>query len=143
MLALVRLLAFVVVVVPSLAAAAQVGFDLPGAIECREVTPADFAAAHPTLKVIEARFRISARITDGNAADLVDFVYVLNSPNKTLHLQDYLPNTTLESAVADDKIEITSAHENASTTGAEAHVVYKVFAIGGSHSQNSKKSESS
>jgi hypothetical protein len=126
----------------TVAGAAQVVFDLPNSIECRDVTPPEFAPAHPMLKVIEAKFRISARVVEGNLADVVDFMYVLNSADKTLRLQDYLPNTTLESAVADNQIEVTDATENATVTGAEAHVAYKIFAIGANHSQSAKKSES-
>ncbi len=60
-----------------------------------------------------------------------------------MRLQDYLPNTTLESAVAEDQIEVTDASENSKATGVEAHVVYKPLALGGTHTQGSKKSESS
>ena len=38
----------------------KVVFDVPNKIECRDVTPEKCAAAHPNLKVIEAKFRISA-----------------------------------------------------------------------------------
>ncbi len=126
-----------------MAGAVQVAFDVPSTIECRDVTPPEFAAAHPNRKVIEARMRISARLMEGNPDELVDFVYVITSADKTMRLQDYLPNTTLESAVAEDQIEITAANEKAQTTGAEAHVVYKLLAVGASHNQSSKKSESS
>ncbi|HEX3724999.1 MAG TPA: hypothetical protein VHV08_02100 [Pirellulales bacterium] len=122
---------------------AQVCFDLPSSIECRETTPESFAQAHPMLKVIEAKFRISARLLDGNADEIVDFVYVLSSPDKMMRFQDYLPNTTLESAVADDQIEITDSSENGKTTGAEAHVAYKIFEIGATHNQSTKKTECS
>jgi hypothetical protein len=123
--------------------AAQVVFDLPDTIECREVTPEGFAAGHPNLKVIEAKFRITARVVDGNASDIVDFLYVLTSTDKTMRLHDYLPNTTLESTVADDRIEITNATEKSKATGLDAHVAYKLLLIGGSHNEGSKKSESS
>ncbi len=134
-------LLMLLVVAPASAADTRVAFDLPEAIECQEKTPPDFAAAHPSLKVIEARFHITARIVEGSGADIVDFVYELTSVEKTMRLQDYLPNTTLESAVADDQIEVTNATENASAAGAEAHVVYKIFAIGGTLNQSSKKAE--
>ena len=62
--------------------ATQVAFDLPDTIECRDVTPEDFTTAHPTLKVIEAKFRISARVVDGNLTEIVDFLYVLNMPTR-------------------------------------------------------------
>ena len=126
---------------PALAPATQVVFDLPDAIECRDVTPADFASVHPALKVIEAKFRISARVVAGDLGDVVDYLYVIRSEDKTLKLQDYLPNTTLESAVADNQIEVTSSKEDLQSAGAEAHVVYKIFAVGGTLSQSSKKAE--
>ncbi len=128
---------------PALARGWQVSFDLPEAIECRDATPESFAASHPALKVIEARFRISARMLDGSASDIVDFEYMLTSDDKTLRFQDYLPNTTLESAVADDQIEISDSSEKAKAGGAEAHVAYKIFTIGATANQSSKKSECS
>ena len=56
------------------------------------------AAAHPNLKAIEGKFRLSARITHGSEAEVVDFLYMLISPSLRLKIHDYLPNTTLESA---------------------------------------------
>ena len=127
----------------SLLAAAEVSFDLPSSIECREVSPDGFGDAHPALKVIEARFRVSARMTEGSMSDVVDFYYELASHDNRLRFQDYLPNTTLESAVADDVIEITHSNENAKNAGAEAHVAYKIFTVGASASTATKKSECS
>ncbi|MBI3837864.1 MAG: hypothetical protein HY288_08025 [Planctomycetia bacterium] len=121
---------------------ASVVFDLPDTIECREVTPEEFIAAYPNLKVIEAKFRITARVIDGDSSDIVDFLYVLTSADKTMRVHDYLPNTTLESIVADDRIEIADAAEKSKATGVESHVVYKPFALGGTYNQGSKKSES-
>src|SRR4051812_42484381 len=89
----------------SAAEATRIIFDLPDTIECRDATPAEFAAAHPALKVIEGKFRISARIVAGDEADIVDFLYIVASPNKKMRFQDYLPNTTLESTTADNVIE--------------------------------------
>jgi hypothetical protein len=121
----------------------ELAFDLPDAIECRDATPPGFAQSHPGLKVIEGKFRISARVIDGKLADVVDFLYVLKSDNRVLRLQDYLPNTTLESAVVDDQIEISDASENATAKSADAHVVYKPFALGGTLSNSTKNCESS
>ncbi len=123
-------------------AAPQVTFDLPDTIECRDVTPREFAAAHPTLKVIEARLRISARINDGAEPQIVDFMYMIASPEKRMKFQDYLPNTTLESTAAGDEIEVAATNENATGTLLDAHVSYKVLALGGTRTQSNKKSES-
>ncbi len=122
--------------------AAQVVFDLPSSVQCRDVTPPEFRAANPSLKVIEGRLRISARVTDGSEAEIEDYLYVIDNQSRTMRFQDYLPNTTLESAFADDQIAITDASEDAKTTGIDAHVVYRPFTLGGSHSNSRKKSES-
>lgn len=122
--------------------AAQIVFDLPESIECREVTPKEFAA-HEYLKVIEGKLRISARMVEGSESEIVDFMYTISCPDRRVRFQDYLPNTTLESAVAGDQIEVKDATERASTAGADVHVVYKLLALGGTLSQTSKNSEAS
>jgi hypothetical protein len=134
----------VVAVAPrcKIARGTEVAFDLPSSIECRDVTPANFATANPTLKVVEAKVRISARLVEGTPAEIVEFFYVLRTA-RAMRVKDYLPNTKLESAVAEDHIEVTDATENGKTTAAEAQVLLNPFGLGGSHSQSSKKSESS
>lgn len=121
---------------------ARVVFDLPLTVECRDVSPTDFEEAHPTLKVIEAKFRISARIVAGSESDIVDFLYVIASPDKKMRFQDYLPNTALESTVADDQIEITDTTENATGSEAGAKVGYQGVGGGLSMSKTSKKTHS-
>ncbi len=123
-------------------AGAEIVFDLPDSIECRDVTPPDFSAGE-YLKVIEGKLRISARVLEGTEDEIVDFMYVIASPDKRIRFQDYLPNTTLESAVADDQIEVKDESEKATVAGADVHVVYKLLALGGTLSQSSKNSEAS
>jgi hypothetical protein len=120
--------------------ATEVAFDLPAAIECRDVTPPGFAAAD-YLKVIEGKLRISARVMNGAESDIVDFVYEIRNTDRRLRFQDYLPNTTLESAVAEDQIEVKDSTEKASTAAADVHVVYKLLSLGGTLSQSTKDSE--
>lgn len=104
--------------------------------------PKDLADARPDLKVIEAKLRISARIIEGNASDIVDFVYMIKT-GQAMRVRDYSPKTTLESAVAADQIEVTAENENSTATGVEAGGAVTPLTLGGSHNQNSKKSESS
>ena len=52
--------AIVVCVAPAWAQT-RVTFDIPDAIECRDVTPEKCRAEHPHLKAIEGKFRLSAR----------------------------------------------------------------------------------
>lgn len=120
----------------------EVEFDLPSSIECRDVTTDEFAEAHSHHKLIEAKFRISARMSDGDSTGIVDFEYFMRT-GPTMRVQSYLPGTTLESAVSEDNIEITSAAENAKASGLEGTVVYKPLMLGGTHTQSTKKSESS
>ena len=141
-LAIATLLCFSLANSSSQAAETKVVFDVPDTIECRGVTPKDFVAAHPSLKVIEAKFRVSARIVDGSETDLVDFLYTLVSPGLRLKIQDYLPNTTLESTTADDRIEVTATSEDSDTTTGDAHVAYKVFSLGGSKNETAKNTKS-
>jgi len=124
------------------ASGAQIAFDLPASVECRDVTPPEFAAGD-YLKVIEGKVRISARLLDGSEEAIVDFVYLITNGDERMRFQDFLPNTTLESSVADDQIEIKDASETAKAASADVHVVYKLLALGGTLSQSSKNSESS
>jgi hypothetical protein len=129
-------------VMPAISRAAQVAFDVPSSIECRDVTGRDFALAHPNLKNIEGRFRISAWIVEGSPSEIVDFVYVFKT-ERTMRVQTYSPNTTLESAVAEDHIEITDEKENSTAAGLDGHVASNPLALGASRNQTSKKSEAS
>ncbi len=113
---------------------AKVVFDLPLTVECRDVSPAGFAESNPTLKVIEAKFRVSARIVAGVESDVVDFMYIIASPDRKMKFQDYLPNTMLESAVADDQIEITDTTEYSKGGNIGATVGYQ--GVGGGLSVN-------
>ena len=119
----------------------QVVFDIPDKIECRDVTPEKCAAAHPTLKVIEAKFKISASFVEGGESKIVDFDYMISSPGMRLKILDYLPNTTLESTFADDRIEVADSTESTETNSDDAKVAYTVLSLGGSRAQTSKKSE--
>ncbi len=119
----------------------EVAFDIPDKIECRDVTPEKCAAAHPNLKVVEAKFRISASFIRGSEANAVDFDYVICSPGMRLKILDYLPNTTLESTYADDRIEVADMTENTDSTAAEARVAYSVLSLSSTKNQSAKKTE--
>jgi len=119
-----------------------VKFDIPDTIECRDVTPEKCAAAHPHLKVIEGKFRLSARIVKGSEAEILDFLYMLVNPGLRLKIHDYLPNTTLESALADDHIEVAENTESSAAATEDAHVGYKILSLGATLNQTSKKTES-
>ncbi len=125
---------------PARARGAEVAFDLPSSIECRDVTSVDFAAAHPDLKMVEASLRISARLVSGEASEITEFFYSFRT-EPHMRILTYSPNTTLESSVADDKIEVTNAAETSKAEGADAGVMTHPFTLGGTHKQTTKKAE--
>ena len=120
----------------------KVAFDIPGKVECRDVTPEKCAVVHPTMKVIEAKFRISASFVDGEEASTVDFVYMISSPDMRLKVLDFLPNTTLESSTAEDRIEVTDSTESSDALTGDARVAYSILSLGGTANTSNKKTES-
>jgi len=127
---------------PAAAADTRVVFDIPDKLECRNVTPDTCAKAHPQLKVIEAKFRISASFVEGTENSIVDFVYMISSPEMRMKIMDYLPNTTLESTLAEDTIEVADTTENSDAKTEDAKVAYRVLNLGASRTQASKKTQS-
>ncbi len=122
------------------AAETRVAFDIPAAIECRDVTPPGCRKHCPDWKVIEGRFRVSARLITGVEADIVDFVYVLASPESRLRIEDYLPNTTLESAVEGDRITVAESNESARSISGDLKVNYALLNVGPAANQTTKRS---
>jgi hypothetical protein len=133
---------FAMFTIPLACPAASVSFDLPRTIECTDVTTPEFARNHPDQKIVEARLRISARLNAGSASDITEFIYAFKT-EPVMRIRDYMPNTTLESSVAEDRIEITNAAETSKAGTADAHIAYKPLLLGGSRNQSSKKSETS
>ena len=125
-----------------LATDTKVAFDIPSKVECRDVTPEKCAAVHTTMKVIEAKFRISASFVDGEEASTVDFVYMISSPDMRLKVLDFLPNTTLESSTAEGHIEVTDSTESTDALTGDARVAYSILSLGASKNLSNKKTES-
>jgi hypothetical protein len=126
---------------PTRAADPRVVFDIPDKIECRDVTPPACAAAHPYHKVIEVQFRISAGFMEGSEESIVDFTYMISSPQMRLKIRDYLPNTTLESRFADDRIEVRDYTESSRSSTAEALVGYSIFSLSAVTNQLHRRTE--
>jgi len=120
----------------------KVTFDIPSKVECHDVTPEKCAAAHPNMKVIEVKFRISTNFVEGEESSAVDVVYMISSPEMRLKVLDFLPNTTLESSTAEDRIEVTDSTESTDAVTDELKVAYSLLSLGASKSISNKKSES-
>jgi hypothetical protein len=120
---------------------AEVVFDFPSAIEFRDVTTSEFEQMHPEAMLLQGKLSISARFAAGNPTEIVDFVYVIKT-DAGMRVVDYSPQTTMESAVTSDQIEVTAANENSTLTGLEAGGVVAPLKLTAGHNQASKKSES-
>ena len=77
----------------------QVEFDVSYMINCRDVTPEEFALLNPDEKLVEAKFQVSSLVHRGDEEDLVQYLYRIESPTNRLTVVDYLPRTTLSTDV--------------------------------------------
>jgi len=90
----------------------RVAFDVSYTVECRDVTPDEFAENNPNSKIVEAVFQISALLREGEESDVEELMYVVWSPEKRMRVADFEPKTQVTSPVA-DKIEVLDAAEDA------------------------------
>lgn len=126
------------------AASPNVIFDSSVIVTCTDVTPSDFAFAHPGEKVIEARFRVSALLEQGSANDIEEVLLVIQSPERRLRVVDFAPKTELTTDVTGE-IEVVETSEDTETLdasiGGTVSVDYGVVkakaspAVGGGNTQ--------
>ncbi len=110
-------------------AAAQAGspkvhFDVSYSVECREVTPEEFAETNPQSKIIEARFQVSSLLRRGQEKDVKELMYVVWSPEKRLRVVDFEPKTQLGSEVT-EAIQVVQTGEKASSLDAGVNVKFE------------------
>lgn len=108
----------------------KVGFDVSYSVECRDVTPAEFAEANPDGKIIEARFQVSTLIRRGQEKDIKELMYVVSSPERRLRVADFAPKTQVESPVT-DAIQIIEKGEEA--TSLDGSVAVQIAPLEGVH----------
>lgn len=75
-------------------------FDLPFAIECRDVTPGDFRTRHPDRKIVEVCLPLSVRI-EGDLKRVREIHVEIKDPKRRLTVHGFAPETTLESVYAE------------------------------------------
>jgi hypothetical protein len=90
-----------------------VQFDALDLVGCRDVTTAEFAAANPGEKLIEARFHISSLVRLGSEESLIQYLYIVHSPERTLRVVDHQPKTLLDTSISGRvAVEKTRGHNN-------------------------------
>jgi hypothetical protein len=91
--------------------------DVGTTVECRDVTPADFVAAHPQEKIIEAKFRFSVLLIEGREPDLEELQLTIDSPQRRLRVVDFQPRTELASDLAGD-VEVCNTDDRTQSLNA-------------------------
>jgi hypothetical protein len=86
-------------------------FDFSRALECRDVTPAEFAALYPDDRIVEATLRLSVHLTGGAISDVGEIRVEIVDGDSRLRVHDFAPRTRLESEYA-DAIETTKTVES-------------------------------
>ena len=131
---------------PPFAMAEKIHFDTRLSVPCKDVTPVQFRRNNPNVKIVEARFRISADL-EVSENELEFIKYELAFPTNLI-VQDYLPKTMLDSDVA-SPIRVSS--ENTHNSGyqismnADASVGYVIgsASVGAKGTYDSSKTATS
>ena len=76
-------------------------FDLPLVIACRDVTPDEFAAAHPAQRVIGASIRVSVRFHGDDAREIEQLNIDVLGTSNAQRVYRFAPTTQLISDLGD------------------------------------------
>lgn len=112
---------------PAAAVTPKVHFDMLRVVGCTDVTTEEFAAANPGERLLQAKLEISSLVVEGGEESLLQYLYRITSPERTLQVVDFRPRTTPASDYAgnvtvEKKSEATQAL-GLSLNGAWDHLV--------------------
>ncbi|RIK76280.1 MAG: hypothetical protein DCC67_14100 [Planctomycetota bacterium] len=100
-------------------------FDFGRALECRDVTPAEFSEQYPDERIVQLTLRLSVYLTAGAAEDVESIRVEIDDADERLRVHAFSPGTRLESPYAAD-IETTrtveSSHSFEASLGGELPV---------------------
>jgi hypothetical protein len=103
-------------------ASPRVQFDAPYVIAVRELPAAPNAL--PDEKIVEARFDVSSIITAGSERDVSQFVFQVQSLQRTMQVQDYQPRSTRDTAIRGN-ITISEGREDANSSALDISGKYQ------------------
>ncbi len=92
----------------------RVQFDAPYQIVMRELAASSQAAAGE--KIVEARFDVSSIVTAGNERDVTQFVFQLQSLQRTMQVHDYQPRSVRDTSVT-GSVAVSEGRENSNSSG--------------------------
>lgn len=106
----------------ALAAEPQLTFDFGRTLECRDITPTDYAEAYPDERIVECTLRLSVYLAGGDIGDVQALRVEINDCDERLRVFDFGPRTQLSSGLSAD-VEWTktteSTHELGMSLGGE------------------------
>jgi hypothetical protein len=95
----------------------QLAFDFGRTLECRDVTPPEFAESYPDERIVECTLRLSIYLSRGDMS-AIDAVRVeINDLDQRLRVHDFSPRTVLASKLSAD-VEWTKTTESTHELGA-------------------------
>ncbi|HVU89232.1 MAG TPA: hypothetical protein VHD36_18040 [Pirellulales bacterium] len=99
------------------AAAPRVMIDVGPIVECVDVTPSDYAAAHSQERIVEAKVRLSVLLEAGREAELEQLQVTILSPERRTRVVDFQPRTELASELAGD-VEVCNSTDTIQSVNA-------------------------
>jgi hypothetical protein len=92
-------------------------FDFGRTLECRDITPQDYAEAYPHERIVEGTLRLSVSLESGDVSDVESIRVEISDRDRRLRVFDFAPGTRLESSLAAD-VEWTRTTESSREVGA-------------------------
>lgn len=122
-------------------AAPRVQFDAPYQLTIREL-PAASQLAGAGEKLVEARFEISSIIVAGSERDITQFVFQLQSLQRTMQVYDYQPRSARDTSITGN-VAITEGRENSNSSGFDLTGRYQEWTNATLHLGESQKENGS
>jgi hypothetical protein len=104
----------------------RLAFDFGRTLECRDVTPPDFAEAYPDERIVECTLRLSVSLAGGSMDDIQSLRVEIADRDRRLKVFDFSPWTQMESTLAKDikwTKSVERSHEFGASLGGELPTV--------------------
>lgn len=119
----------------------RVQFDAPYQIAVREIAASSQAAAAGE-KIVEARFDVSSIVTAGNERDVTQFVFQLQSLQRTMQVHDYQPRSARDTSIT-GSVAVNEGRENSNSAGFDLTGKYQEWTNATLHLGESSKENGS
>ncbi len=119
----------------------RVQFDAPYAVAVREL-PLSSSATEAADKIVECRLDVSSLVTAGNERDVTQFVFQLQSLQRTMQVHDYLPRSARDTSIT-GQVAVNEGREDANSAALDLTARYQDFTNAALHLGQSSKENGS